>query len=85
LEPHSFLDTLTARELEVLALMAEGRSNSAVAERLSLSGASVEKCITGIFGKLGLPPSSGDHRLVLAVLHYLDRIRGSSPHASLPR
>ncbi len=67
------LDTLTAREREVLALMAEGRSNAAIAERLFLSNASVEKYITGIFGKLGLPPAAGDHRRVLAVLHYLER------------
>lgn len=67
-----WLDALTTREREVLALMAEGRSNSAIAERLFLSNASVEKHITCIFGKLGLPPSASDHRRVLAVLRYLE-------------
>ncbi|GAA3469478.1 response regulator transcription factor [Nonomuraea roseola] len=65
------LGTLTAREREVLALMAEGRSNSAIADALFLSYGSVEKHVTQIFTKLGLPPSDGDHRRVLAVLHYL--------------
>lgn len=65
------LGALTAREREVLALMAEGRSNSAIAEALFLSYGSVEKHVTQIFTKLGLPPSDGDHRRVLAVLHYL--------------
>jgi DNA-binding NarL/FixJ family response regulator len=68
----STLDTLTARERQVLALMAEGRSNGAIAETLFLSYASVEKYVTGIFGKLGLPPSPADHRRVLAVLRYLE-------------
>jgi DNA-binding NarL/FixJ family response regulator len=52
--------------------MAEGRSNTAIAERLHLSNASIEKYITGIFGKLGLPPSPDDHRRVLAVLRHLE-------------
>jgi DNA-binding NarL/FixJ family response regulator len=51
--------------------MAEGRSNTAIAGALHLSYASVEKHITGIFGKLGLPPSDTDHRRVLAVLRYI--------------
>ena len=67
------LESLTARERQVLALMAEGRSNSAIAEALAVSSASVEKYVTSIFAKLGLPPSETDHRRVLAVLHYLNR------------
>ena len=66
------LETLTARERQVLGLMAEGRSNSAIADALTVSPASVEKYVTSIFGKLGLPPSDTDHRRVLAVLRYLD-------------
>ena len=52
--------------------MAEGRSNSAIAAKLFLSAGSVEKYVTSIFGKLGLPPSEGDNRRVLAVLRYLE-------------
>jgi DNA-binding NarL/FixJ family response regulator len=66
------LSGLTPREREVLGLMAEGRSNSAIAANLFLSAGSVEKYVTSIFGKLGLPPSEGDNRRVLAVLRYLD-------------
>ncbi|MFI6511064.1 LuxR C-terminal-related transcriptional regulator [Streptosporangium sp. NPDC050855] len=65
------LRDLTPREREVLSLMAQGRSNSAIAEALFLSYGSVEKHVTQIFTKLGLPPSDNDHRRVLAVLHYL--------------
>ncbi|MEV4106628.1 response regulator transcription factor [Nonomuraea sp. NPDC049695] len=65
------LSMLTPREREVLAMMAEGRSNSAIADALFLSYGSVEKHVTQIFTKLGLSPSDGDHRRVLAVLHYL--------------
>jgi DNA-binding NarL/FixJ family response regulator len=64
------LDMLTLREREVLALMAEGRSNAGVAASLSISTGSVEKHVAGIFAKLDLPPSQGDNRRVLAVLHY---------------
>jgi DNA-binding NarL/FixJ family response regulator len=67
----SALGTLTAREHDVLALMAEGRSNSAIADRLLVSERAVEKHISNIFSKLGLPPSDSDHRRVLAVLAYL--------------
>ncbi|GAA5764715.1 response regulator transcription factor [Streptosporangium roseum] len=67
------LESLTAREREVLALMAEGRSNAAVAARLAVTDGAVEKHISGIFGKLGLEPASDDHRRVLAVLAYLGR------------
>ncbi|MTD52833.1 response regulator transcription factor [Amycolatopsis pithecellobii] len=65
------LDRLTGREREVLALMAEGRSNGAIAAKLFLSSGSVEKYVTRLFDKLGLPPSEEDNRRVLAVLRYL--------------
>lgn len=65
------LAELTPREGEVLELMAEGRSNVAIAERLVVTERAVEKHVTSIFGKLGLPPTSGDHRRVLAVLKFL--------------
>jgi len=66
------LTTLTRRERDVLALMAEGRSNAAIAEILVVSDRSVEKRVGNIFNKLGLPPSDADHRRVLAVLRYLE-------------
>jgi DNA-binding NarL/FixJ family response regulator len=66
------LDALTPREHDVLALMAEGRSNSAIADRFIVSERAVEKHIGNIFSKLGLPPSDSDHRRVLAVLAFLD-------------
>jgi DNA-binding NarL/FixJ family response regulator len=62
---------LTERERQVLHLMAEGRSNTAIAEALHVSYASVEKYVTSIFGKLLLAPSPADHRRVLAVVTYL--------------
>lgn len=65
------LDALSPRELEVLGLMAEGRSNTAIASRLVLTVGAVEKHVASILGKLHLPPSSEDHRRVLAVLAYL--------------
>ncbi len=65
------LAALTPREREVLSLMAEGRTNSAIADRLVVSGGAVEKHVSNIFAKLGLAPSQGDHRRVLAVLTYL--------------
>jgi DNA-binding NarL/FixJ family response regulator len=67
----SVLAALTGRERDVLALMAEGRSNSAIADHLVVSERAVEKHISNIFSKLGLPPSDSDHRRVLAVLAYL--------------
>ena len=65
------LGDLTPREREVLALMAEGRSNSAIAESLVVGSGAVEKHINNIFTKLGLAPGERDHRRVLAVLRYL--------------
>jgi DNA-binding NarL/FixJ family response regulator len=65
------LAELTPRERDVLALMAEGRANSAIAERLVVTEGAVEKHVSNIFGKLGLPPSEADHRRVLAVLAWL--------------
>ena len=64
--------SLTARERDVLALMAEGRSNGAIAAALVISERAVEKHIANIFSKLGLAPSDADHRRVLAVLRYLE-------------
>jgi DNA-binding NarL/FixJ family response regulator len=65
------LEDLTPREREVLALMAEGRSNAGIAQALVLTVGAVEKHIASILGKLDLPPAEGDHRRVLAVLRYL--------------
>jgi DNA-binding NarL/FixJ family response regulator len=62
---------LTPREREVLALMAEGRSNAAIAQRLFITDKAVSKHAAGIFGKLDLAPSDDDNRRVLAVLAYL--------------
>jgi DNA-binding NarL/FixJ family response regulator len=66
------LEQLTPREREVLGLMAEGRSNAAIAEHLVVTDRAVEKHVTAIFGKLGLTASSVDHRRVLAVLRFLE-------------
>jgi DNA-binding NarL/FixJ family response regulator len=66
------LEQLTDRELEVLGLMAEGRSNHAIAERLVVTDHTVEKHVKNIFGSLLLPPSPDDHRRVLAVVTYLN-------------
>ena len=66
------LSALTVREREVLGLMAEGRSNGAIARILVVSERSVEKHVGNIFSKLGLAPSDADHRRVLAVLRYLE-------------
>ena len=70
-----FLDRLTTREREVLELMAEGRSNGAIAESLVVSLGAIEKHITSIFTKLDLPACDEDHRRVLAVLAYLRAAR----------
>jgi DNA-binding NarL/FixJ family response regulator len=66
------LEDLTDRELEVLALMAEGRSNKAIGARLFITEHTVEKHVKSIFGTLRLPPSPDDHRRVLAVVTFLD-------------
>ena len=65
------LQSITPREREVLELMAEGRSNQGIAERLEVTERAVQKHITSIFAKLGLTTSDDDHRRVLAVLAYL--------------
>jgi DNA-binding NarL/FixJ family response regulator len=65
------LDALTPREREVIALMAEGRSNQAIAGEMVVTDRAVEKHVTSIFGKLGLTATPEDHRRVLAVLAYL--------------
>lgn len=70
---HDPLTTLTPREREVLALMAEGRTNQAIAQALVIGTGAVEKNVTAIFGKLGLDDSGSDHRRVLAVLTWLQR------------
>jgi DNA-binding NarL/FixJ family response regulator len=67
----SQLDDLTPRERDVIALMAEGRSNRGIADALVVTTAAVERHVTSIFDKLGLQPSGDDHRRVLAVLRYL--------------
>ncbi len=67
------LDQLTEREREVLALMAEGRSNKAIADELVVTGSTVEKHVTNIFEKLDLDATPVDHRRVLAVLRFLER------------
>ena len=74
MRPDSPLDGLTPRERDVLALMAEGLSNSGIAEHLVVTVPAVERHVTGIFTKLGLQQSDADqHRRVLAVLRYLKR------------
>lgn len=68
----SLTSTLSPRERDVLSLMAEGRSNAAIADRLVVSHGAVEKHVANIFLKLGLPISDSDNRRVLAVLRYLE-------------
>ena len=65
------IDRLTPRELEVLRLMAEGRSNNGIVDALRVSHSAVEKYVSNIFTKLDLPPTDTDHRRVLAVLRFL--------------
>jgi len=65
------LSTLTPREREVLELVAEGRTNKAIADRLDVTQRAVTKHVTSIFSKLDLPPGEDDHRRILAVLTYL--------------
>jgi len=71
------LDELTPRERDVLALMAEGRSNTAIGAALFISASAVEKHVRSIFGKLGLQQTDSNHRRVLAVLAYLRDGAGS--------
>jgi DNA-binding NarL/FixJ family response regulator len=68
------LDRLTPRERDVLALMAEGRSNARIAQTLVITESAVGKHINNIFTKLDLPPDEGDHRRVLAVLRFLGSV-----------
>ncbi|MEA2136434.1 MAG: hypothetical protein QOC68_4343, partial [Solirubrobacteraceae bacterium] len=65
------LDELSPREREVIELMAQGRSNSGIAEQLVITESAVEKHVTSIFDTLGLDRSGGDHRRILAVLTFL--------------
>ena len=71
------LEALTPREREVLGLMAEGRSNAAIADALVVTPGAVEKHVSNIFGKLNLPAAADDHRRVLAVLAYLRATDGA--------
>ena len=83
-QDHDAFDMLTAREREVLALMAEGRSNAGIARQIFVTEATVEKHVHSILGKLDLPESADDHRRVLAVLAYLSSAgdtRSASPEA----
>jgi DNA-binding NarL/FixJ family response regulator len=73
------LEGLTPREREVLGLMAEGRTNGLIAQALVVTEGAVEKHVTNIFNKLGLPPADQAHRRVLAVLRYLEH--GTDNHA----
>ena len=66
------LEELTEREREVLAQLAEGKSNRGIAEALVVTTAAIEKHVTSIFSKLNLPATAEDHRRVLAVLAYLN-------------
>ena len=70
------LDGLSPRESEVMALMAEGRTNSSIAEALVVTEGAVEKHVTNIFNKLDMPPADQAHRRVLAVLRYLEHGNG---------
>jgi len=73
------LERLTPRELEVLRLMAEGRSNTAIASALVVTEGAVEKHVSSIFAKLDLPPTDTDHRRVLAVLRFIGGPAGAEP------
>jgi DNA-binding NarL/FixJ family response regulator len=70
----STLDDLTNRERDILALIAEGRSNHAICQRLFLSPKTVDTHVGSIFAKLGLLPAADDHRRVLAVLMYMRNV-----------
>ena len=79
------LAALTPREREVLALMTEGRSNPAIGGRLFLTPKTVETHVARIFTKLGLPPTSSDHRRVLAVITYLRGLGGATNSVAVER
>jgi DNA-binding NarL/FixJ family response regulator len=72
----ALLDRLTSREREILALMAEGLSNTAICDRLFISPKTLERHISSVFSKLGLPPSAEENRRVVAVLRFLRGERG---------
>ena len=76
--PGAQLDSLTPRERETLELIAQGRSNAAIARQLVVTLGAVEKHVSSIFGKLDLPVTDDDHRRVLAVLAYLQATDGSA-------
>jgi DNA-binding NarL/FixJ family response regulator len=76
--PATALDALTARELQTLELIAQGRSNAAIARELVVTLGAVEKHVSNIFGKLDLPATDDDHRRVLAVLTFLRASDGES-------
>src|SRR5690606_25783363 len=75
------LASLTERQREVLAVMAQGRSNAGIAERLFLTGKAVVKHVSHVYAELGIPPCADDHRRVLAVVRYLDRARSGDGFA----
>jgi DNA-binding CsgD family transcriptional regulator len=70
---HDGMSRLTARQREVLALMAEGRSNASIGRALALTEHAVVQHVSNIYAQLGLLPSDDDHRRVLAVIRYLSR------------
>ncbi|MGZ6724140.1 MAG: helix-turn-helix domain-containing protein, partial [Solirubrobacteraceae bacterium] len=74
------LDSLSPRERSVLALVAEGRSNKAIAERLVITQGAVQKHVSTIFNKLGLPAGENDDRRILAVLAYVLPELHGQPH-----
>jgi DNA-binding NarL/FixJ family response regulator len=76
------LELLTDRQRQVLALMAEGRANAAIARQMSITDKAVVQHVSHIYDALGLPPSEDDHRRVLAVLRYLSRPAADAPTPS---